>query len=76
MVNQTPDTIAPVIVIALIDAKNLSALWDANVLMGEQELPYAWKKCKTMNTAAGGINHDGAGAINEIAGSDLLMSGL
>lgn len=43
IVDQAPDAITPVVVIAFIYAEYLATLWDSNAFVGKQEFSYARK---------------------------------
>ena len=64
----------PLGIIALVGAVVLTFPGDFDVLVGKQKFAEAWVEGKAVAAAAGGINQHSAGAVDDVAGADLLAA--
>ena len=68
--------LAPVAVVAFVEAVDLSSRRNPDVFMRKQELADAGIQCKSMNAVPCRVDEDGARAIDDITGRDLFITGL
>src|SRR5262245_6210341 len=65
-------SVIPLAHVAFIDAVDLAAGWCLDVFVREEELAQTRVERKPVNTVSGGIDHDSAGSVNEVSGSNLV----
>src|SRR4030095_6852497 len=72
MIDVASRPLVPLIDVPLIDAVDLAALWNPDVLMREEKFSEARIQGESVDFVTCGVNHHRAGTVDEIARRQLL----